>query len=80
MPNTILFVAAGLLAATIAVIPLCSNIAFLLVVVSVMGFLMGTVDVISNVCMMQLHQGHVGPFVQVRVDDSVRKNAKSIAV
>ena len=65
MPNTTLFIATGLLAATIALIPLCSNIALLLVVISAMGFLMGTVDVISNVCTMQLHENHVGPFLQV---------------
>ncbi|CAG0919629.1 unnamed protein product, partial [Notodromas monacha] len=63
-PHFTLLGSTTMLALTIAVVPLCTHILALVVVIAVMGFFMGTVDVVSNVCMMQLFDKKVGPFLQ----------------
>ena len=68
------------MAATLALIPSCTNLAPLVVALAVMGFFMGNIDTIANLSMIQLYEVNVGPFLQVRHLFCCIISAKSFAL
>jgi MFS family permease len=64
--HRVLLVSVFFMAATLALIPSCTNLAPLVVALAVMGFFMGNIDTIANLSMIQLYEVNVGPFLQVR--------------
>jgi len=64
--HRVLLVSVFFMAATLALIPSCTNLAPLVAALAVMGFFMGNIDTIANLSMIQLYEVNVGPFLQVR--------------
>uniref|UniRef100_T1JDA5 Major facilitator superfamily (MFS) profile domain-containing protein n=1 Tax=Strigamia maritima TaxID=126957 RepID=T1JDA5_STRMM len=62
--NLILFVSIIVLAVTLAVIPLCYTVILLALVLAIMGYFMGVIDTLANVCMITLYGKDVSPFLQ----------------
>ncbi|XP_035210516.1 major facilitator superfamily domain-containing protein 4A-like [Stegodyphus dumicola] len=49
---------------TMAIIPFCKVLWILAFVLAVMGFFMGTIDTVANVCMIRIYGKDVSPFLQ----------------
>ncbi|KAK7066402.1 hypothetical protein SK128_011511 [Halocaridina rubra] len=54
-----------MLSITLAVIPFCTLLRWLAVVLAIMGFFMGTIDTVANISMIQLYGMNVAPFLQL---------------
>ncbi|KAB7504291.1 Major facilitator superfamily domain-containing protein 4A [Armadillidium nasatum] len=49
---------------TLAIIPFCTVLFWLSVVLAFMGFFMGTIDTVANIAMIELYGRNVAPFLQ----------------
>ncbi|XP_076348272.1 major facilitator superfamily domain-containing protein 4A-like [Tachypleus tridentatus] len=62
--NMMLIVGTTVMTITMAIIPFCSLLWTLAVVLAIMGFFMGTIDTVANVSMIRLYGKDVSPFLQ----------------
>ncbi|XP_022095926.1 major facilitator superfamily domain-containing protein 4A-like [Acanthaster planci] len=63
-PDPLLFLATVIIAANIALIPLCDHLYLLIMDMAIMGIFMGIIDTVANVSLLKIYGKLVSPFLQ----------------
>ncbi|KAL7641407.1 UNVERIFIED_CONTAM: hypothetical protein RMT77_008547 [Armadillidium vulgare] len=62
--SILLLVSSIMICITLSIIPLCTVLFWLSIVLAFMGFFMGTIDTVANIAMIELYGRNVAPFLQ----------------